>query len=332
LIHFYKRSENPRKLHRMLLRRIGRIGLQSKLASKRNPVSLPLVRCVSNHRVIGTFGDNTQILPEDKVFVETSPNEEDENKPLVILFGWAGATPKNLSKYGSVYSDLGCPTVEYILPTRFIFRHTEQVFEAVDDLLDVVQRSGRKTIVHCLSDTASMTFQGLSVAADLRGDPFNPSAIVWDSCPGPYPIVTLPRTVVLTAINWLARMRDGMNLRQAITSSAVDFRDLGWKNFIRRYRYGLDSKISTMDETWCGYWARDHPLDVPQLYIYSKSDFYCPWSNIETNVLPARRKIVKDLTVLKFHKSPHVGHLRANGETYRQHIKQLVEKVNNNTK
>jgi len=98
LVSLLKRSENPGKLHRMLLRRIGRIGLQRKLASKRNPVSLPLVRCVSNHRVVGTFGDTTQILPEDKVFVETSPNKEDENKPLVILFGWAGATPKNLSK------------------------------------------------------------------------------------------------------------------------------------------------------------------------------------------------------------------------------------------
>ena len=36
--------------------------------------------------------------------------------------------------------------------------------------------------------------------------------------------------------------------------------------------------------------------DVPTLYIYSKSDFYCPWSNLEQNVLPVRRKIVKEPT------------------------------------
>jgi hypothetical protein len=35
-----------------------------------------------------------------------------------------------------------------------------------------------------------------------------------------------------------------MTLSEAVTSSYVDFRDLGWKNFIRRAQ-GLETKV------WC---------------------------------------------------------------------------------
>ena len=39
-------------------------------------------------------------------------------QPLVLVFGWAGASEKNLDKYGLVYRSAGCTTVQYILPTR----------------------------------------------------------------------------------------------------------------------------------------------------------------------------------------------------------------------
>ncbi|XP_023335085.1 transmembrane protein 53 [Eurytemora carolleeae] len=91
--------------------------------SRRLLSSLQHKRCFSNHRVVGTFGDVTEVTKEDRQFKTTEPqNSTSKEKPLVILFGWAGANPKNLSKYGQLYSHLGCPTIEFILPTRFIFR------------------------------------------------------------------------------------------------------------------------------------------------------------------------------------------------------------------
>ena len=102
------------------------------------------------------------------------------------------------------------------------------------------------------------------------------SGLVWDSCPGPRPVVTIPKGLVLCAINWLSRMRDGMNLGAAVASSYDDFRVLAWNNYWRRLR-GEECLISTMEDTWVGYWVRDLKCHVHELFLYSKSDFYIPY-------------------------------------------------------
>ncbi|XP_023335074.1 uncharacterized protein LOC111706428 isoform X2 [Eurytemora carolleeae] len=109
-------------------------------------------------------------------------------------------------------------------------------------------------------------------------------------------------------------------------TSAIDFRDLGWRNFIRKHQ-GLEAKLSTMDDIWCGYWARNLKLDVPELFIYSGSDFYIPASYIEGQVIPDRNKVSRDVLVCRFNRSPHVEHLRKNRVAYTEAIKQMVEKV-----
>jgi len=50
-----------------------------------------------------------------------------------------------------------------------------------------------------------MTAQGLSLALASLQQPFSPKGIVWDSCPGPRPVVTIPKGLVLCIINWLSR-------------------------------------------------------------------------------------------------------------------------------
>ena len=118
--------------------------------------------------------------------------------------------------------------------------------------------------------------QGLTIASALQDSPLNPRGLVWDSCPGPRPHVTIPKGLVLCLINWLSRMRDGMSLVEAVRSSADDFRVLAWRNYIRRLR-GQEALISTMDNTWTGAWARDLNCHLPELFLYSKTDFYIPY-------------------------------------------------------
>ena len=68
-----------------------------------------------------------------------------------------------------MYRELGCGTLQYILPTRFIFRHSEQAHEAVADVAKYLRGRGVSTplLVHCLSDTGCMSFQGLSIGTEV---------------------------------------------------------------------------------------------------------------------------------------------------------------------
>ena len=98
--------------------------------SKQNK-EIPEVKIKELHKAVGTFGDLTNVEDVDKHFIVhpalTQSVSTEKVEPLVIILGWAGATHKNLDKYSQVYRERGCGTLQYILPTRFIFRHTEQV-------------------------------------------------------------------------------------------------------------------------------------------------------------------------------------------------------------
>lgn len=284
------------------------------------------------HKAIGTFGDLTYVEESDKHFRVSEPFKTGpEKSPLVVVFGWAGATHKNLSKYSQVYTDRGCTTTQYILPTRFIFRHTEQVHEVMEDLAKFIVHNTQKdsstpVVVHCLSDTGVISFQGLTIACEALGHNLSPDGIVWDSCPGPRPTVTIPRGLLLCAINWFSRMRDGMSFGRAVSSSYLDFRDLAWRNYIRRLK-GLDAKLSLMDNVWAGYWARDLPMSGLELFIYSKTDIYTPYRHLESEVIPKRFSVSKQMKTRFWEKSPHVGHLRAHPLEYCREIDLFLDQI-----
>ena len=85
----------------------------------------------------------------------------EEDRPLVFVFGWAGANEKNLSKYAEIYQRAGCSTMAYILPTRFIFRITEDVPRVAEQLLKAVEMEGlhnRPIFFHNMSDTGEDIF------------------------------------------------------------------------------------------------------------------------------------------------------------------------------
>lgn len=82
----------------------------------------------------------------------------EDQRPLVFVFGWAGATEKNLDKYAQIYQKAGCSTMAYILPTRFIFGTTEDVPFIAEKLLKVIELEGmanRPIFFHNLSDTGT---------------------------------------------------------------------------------------------------------------------------------------------------------------------------------
>merc|ERR1712108_45356 len=62
---------------------------------------------------------------------------------------------------------------------------------------------------------------------DVRG-------VVWDSCPGPRPEITVPRVAALLAVNWYCARKDGLNSTDAAVSSYRLLIDRGWPNLVRR--------------------------------------------------------------------------------------------------
>ena len=139
-------------------------------------------------------------------------------------------------------------------------------------------------------------------------------------------MVTIPKGLVLCAINWLSRMRDGMSVGKAVASSYDDFRVLAWQNYWRRLR-GEECLISTMEDTWVGYWVRDLRCQVHEHFLYSKSDFYIPYKYLETEVIPERREKAASVSVKRWDKSPHVGHLRSHKAEYQKEIEKFLREI-----
>ena len=81
---------------------------------------------------------------------------EEKDRPLVLLFGWAGANGKNLSKYSDIYRKAGCITLGYNLPTRFIFQITDKTPFISKRILEEIENAGvdkRPVFLHLMSDT-----------------------------------------------------------------------------------------------------------------------------------------------------------------------------------
>ena len=126
----------------------------------------------------------------------------------------------------------GCTTVQYSLPTRHLFRDTDQVPDIMDNVLTQLEQyniCNRPVYVHCLSDTGAMCYQGLDIAAKRSRKDLNIQGVVWDSCCGPYPEVTMVRMLVLTAVWFLSCFRDWTSweasLKDSLLSSYVMITD-----------------------------------------------------------------------------------------------------------
>ena len=73
-----------------------------------------------------------------------------------------------------------------------------------------------------------------------------------------------------------------------------------WPNY-SRYRRGLPSVLpSSMDGLWSGeYVAQEEKVHWPELFLYSKSDFYLPYEHLEQEVLAKRKALGRDYRTVR---------------------------------
>jgi len=263
--------------------------------------------------------------PDKKVSVKYGGVEVDPGSaPVVLLFGWAGASFKNLGKYAQLYQKAGCYTAQYILPTRHIFRDTAEVPEVMTLVWEQVQEAGlsdRQLFIHCLSDTGVMCYQGLDIALARQGVEPRRGGVIWDSCPGPYPEVTMARIVAFLIVNWMCCMRDGLGLPRSLYSSYQLLEERVWPSYLRK-RKGLPVELNKIDGQWCGHFGLEHTHPVPELFLYSKKDFYLPYKYLEDVVLASRKG--REFKSVCFPSSPHVAHYRYFPKEYAKHVQTFV--------
>merc|ERR1711935_338426 len=105
----------------------------------------------------------TEVYKNDMSVVVTAPKEKRSEDPLVLLFGWAGANHKNLSKYSEIYNSAGCTTVQYNLPSKYIFNYTNMVPDLMRSYMQKLEETQKLSegpvLIHVMSDGGLMSYQ-----------------------------------------------------------------------------------------------------------------------------------------------------------------------------
>jgi hypothetical protein len=96
--------------------------------------------------------------------------------------------------------------------------------------------------------------------------------------------------------------------------------DRAWPNYWRQ-RKGLLLELSEIDGVWSGdYLRQERPAQPwPELFLYSKADFYLPHAYLEEHVLKPRRQQTspaRNVRTICWDNSAHVAHLRKHKKEY----------------
>ena len=204
----------------------------------------------------------------------------------------------------------------------------------------------RPVYIHCLCDTGVMCYLGLDIAARRSRRNLNIQGVVWDSCPGPFPEVTITRVLVFTAVWLLCCLRDWttgeVSMKEAVYSTSLMIAERVISAFVKTWQgkpvfYCLiHGKVWTVfadlltwsfSGIWAGDFGRDHyrkRVATPELFLYSNNDFYLPLHYLENTVLALRQKVGAPFRAVKFEGSPHVAHLRNHNKMYTEEILRFV--------
>ena len=203
----------------------------------------------------------------------------------------------------------------------------------------LIERIGKEDLfgcqiyIHCLSDAGTMAYQGFDIARNKSNtrEKMTIKGVIWDSCPGPFPEVTLSRVMAFLIVNWVCCMRDNKGMVQSIYSSYRLLLDRALPNLIRKWQ-GKPVLINMMNEQFCGHFARDHyrHAPVPELFLYSDKDFYLPTAYLEQEVLAPREIVGANFAAVKFSGSPHVAHLKHHKKKYKEEVIAFITAKNSN--
>ncbi|KAK9870688.1 hypothetical protein WA026_008259 [Henosepilachna vigintioctopunctata] len=98
----------------------------------------------------------------------------DNQKPIIVLFGWSGAEDKYLSIYSKIYEAKGFITLRCIIPLKTMFFWRSRISTSYKMLVDFLSNEfeDRLYVIHCFSTGGAFAYQHFVEAVKL-----NPKAI-----------------------------------------------------------------------------------------------------------------------------------------------------------
>lgn len=282
----------------------------------------------SNQRLL-SGGESFKLFHADPSLTESSsrisPKSESQ---CVIVFGSAGMTPKQLSKFSQLYNSLGYKTISCILPQQHIFHYDiPQIKACSQKVLDEVKQHNFDTVLtHSLSNTGVSVYQQFSqLVISQQPKNIKINGAVFDSGPGIIgPLQLLFPSWKFDPPALPSRLWFYFGLLFANIANKVGVKDTLTQLMTQRKL--LDPYSTT---PWVGYYIRHEDQgDWPMLFIYSDNDILQPASFVTSLIKEIRsRGEERCIETAKFDKSGHIAHFKMYPKKYFDTVKQFIKKT-----
>ncbi|KAI8957591.1 hypothetical protein F5Y11DRAFT_78288 [Daldinia sp. FL1419] len=246
---------------------------------------------------------------------------------LVFVASWMDAQDLHIAKYITRYQAI-FPTTKIVL-VKFVYKESispslaqEAVgpaFAYLRSMLDSDFLSTSPTepeiLVHVFSNGGSTTIRTLYELFQAQtGLPFPLHAAVYDSCPGLFSFSTAYSVIILNFSKGL--------LRAVVTPIVFAFVVCLWIV----HALELIAGESFLSVNWRMINDLDLVKQTNRAYIYGKADVMVDWRHVEMH---ATESAAKGLEVRRelFDHSPHVSHMRTDGQRYWKIITETWERA-----
>ena len=100
-----------------------------------------------------------------------------------------------------------------------------------------------------------------------------------------------------------------------------------WPYIKDGYFKGEEPVLSEMNNMWCGDHIRFENEKWPELFLYSKGDFYVPHTYLDEEVIRRHAESGRDVTTKLWEKSSHVCHLKNHKKSYCEEVHNFLDKT-----